>query len=285
MADGGSSDNTIKVAKSFGCSIIKNPFGRAEPGAVLAHKKSKADIKIFFAADNALPGPNWVRDMVTPFIESPSIQATYTHIQIAENDNSLNKYYSFLHVEPFTWFIYGKTCNPRFFDCVYPEKKYAGYSVFDFSTLNHPLLALAQGFCVRANFDRESFNNEDDIIPVIQMIKQNNEMAYVPTAGIFHYHLFGIKDFIKKYNWRIMNSLKTTNVGFSNRAKYQSRARRLLKYLWLCYSFSIIFPVLQSLFWAIRERRLFPLWHAPICLLLSGMILINVAKASLGRRN
>ena len=47
LADGGSSDNTIEIAKSFGCTIIHNPFVRAEPGAVLAHKKSKADLKIF----------------------------------------------------------------------------------------------------------------------------------------------------------------------------------------------------------------------------------------------
>jgi len=201
LADGGSTDRTVEIGKQFGCKVLPNPLIRAEPGAVLAHSKSNADVRVFFAADNVLPHKNWIKDMVQPFIEEPDLIATYTHISTPEYDNSLNKYYSFLHVEPFTWFVYGSACNPLKFDRVFPTlKKSNFYRIYEFNSFNHPLIALAQGFCVRRSFNRESYNHEDDIIPVIQMIEEKQKIAYVPSAGIYHFHLAGLMDFVKKYN-------------------------------------------------------------------------------------
>ena len=144
---------------------------------------------------------------------------------------------------------------------------------------------MAQGFCVRGNFDREAYNHEDDIIPVIEMIDEGKAMAYVPSSGIYHYHLTGLADFIKKYNWRIMNSLTKTNVGFSNRAIYQSRWQNWRKYSWLIYGYSIVLPLIQGIYWSLKIRQWYPLWHSPICLLLCLMITINVLRVNLGLYN
>ena len=115
--------------------------------------------------------------MVKPFVADGDIAGAYTPIVVSEDDNSLNKYYSFLHVEPFTWFVYGDTCNPKNFYNAYSKLESAdGFEVFDFTPESHPLIALAQGFCLRGNIDRKRFNHEDDVLPVIKLIEEGKNL-------------------------------------------------------------------------------------------------------------
>ena len=216
--------------------------------------------------------------MVRPFLCDPKIYAAFTHIQIDKADNSLNKYYSYLHVDPFTWYVYGNASNPINFSKKFKTSEADGYKLFEFSPVGHPLLALAQGFCIRSNFQRESYNNEDDILPIIQIISEEKKIAYVPRAGIYHFHLRGIMDFIRKYNWRIQNSLTKVDVGYSSRDQYQNLERKIRKYTWLIYGLTFFPAFIESLIWSIKQRALFPLWHAPVCFLLCVLIISNIVK-------
>ena len=282
IADGGSSDQTIAIAERYHCTIIKNPFVKAEPGAVLAHDASTGDIKVFFAADNALPDANWIKRMVKPFVADEDIAGAYTPIVVSEDDNSLNKYYSFLHVEPFTWFVYGDTCNPKNFHNAYSKLESAdGFEVFEFTPESHPLIALAQGFCLRGDIDRKRFNHEDDVLPVIKLIEEGRKFACVLENGVYHYHVRGLSDFFKKYKWRVNNSLTKTDVGYASREKYLSKPRRIRQYLWMLYGLSIIAPAVQSLYWLFLRRRFYVLWHAPICFSLCLIILDGLTKSKL----
>lgn len=283
IADGGSTDRTLEIASEFNCIVIKNPLIRAEPGAVLAHKASTGSIKVYFAADNELPHRDWVLSMVRPFLKDPEVYAAFPHILINKADKSLNKYYSFLHVDPFTWYVYGNAANPINFLKSFKENKVDEYNVYEFKPVDHPLLALAQGFCIRSTFQRDLYNNEDDILPIIEIIAEEKKIAYVPSAGIYHFHLRGLLDFIRKYNWRIQNSLTKSDVGYSSRNQYQSLKRKIRKYTWLIYGFTILPATVQSLFWSLKERNLFPLWHAPICFLLCMLIILNVFRQFIKR--
>lgn len=279
IADGGSTDRTIEKAKLYNCKIINNPRKLAEPGAVLAHKESTGDIKVFFAADNVLARRDWIRKMVTPFVEDETIYGSYTNIESSGKDNSFNRYYSLLHVEPFTWFIYQNAADPKMFGEYYNVKeKNKGYVIYRFSAMQHPLLAFAQGFCIRKEYKREENYEYDDIIPVIQMIEEDYKLAYVPNAGLYHYHIEGFWQYIKKFQWRIRNSLKSTNSGFMSREKYMSNIRKLRKYLWLLYGCTFVGPIIDSLKWFVRDRNKCWFWHIPASVGLSYLIVIEVLR-------
>lgn len=274
VADGGSMDDSAAVARSFGAEVITNPLKLAEPGVDLAIKKASADIVFVMASDNGLPRPDWTRLMVKPFIDRPDVVGAYTHIVPAPEDNGFTRYYCKLHVEPFTWFVYGDACNPRYFDRAY-RRKFSGdgYVVHEFSAMKHPLLAFAQGFGLRRNFVRRQDYEHDDILPVIQMIEEGKELAYVPGAGVYHHHLESFTHYVKKYTWRIGNSLNKEKVGFDRRGPYLSRWRIFRKYLFEFYGLSVVFPLFDSIRLAVRERDTCMLWHGPASIGLSWVIL------------
>ena len=279
IADGGCTDNTIEIAKKYDCKIIDNPEKFAEPGLVKCEETAKGDLFVVMAADNRMPRRNWLKLMSRPFMEDENIWAAYTHIEASDNDNSFNRYYSLLHVEPFTWFVYGDAANPKYFNRVYEtiEKK-DGYEVYKFTAKTHPLLAFAQGFVFRRQFKRKPENRGDDILPFIQLIEDGRKLAYVPDAGVLHLHLKNYEHYMKKYQWRIRNSLYENNVGFDNRAKYLSFSRRVRKYLWLVYGCSVIGPIFNSIFWFFRDREKCWFWHVPACVGLSYLIVFELAR-------
>ena len=231
------------------------------------------------AADNGLPRPDWLRLMVRPLVERPSVMGVFTPIVDAPSDNAFTRYYCRLHVEPFTWFVYGDAVNPRYFERVYDVKYMgAGYTVFRFTAMRHPLVALAQGFGMRRGFVRRPEFTEDDILPIIQMIEDGWEIAYVPEAGIYHHHLESLSHYARKYRWRIRNSLYEDKVGFDNRARYMSRGRKLRKYLFEAYGLSLLFPLLDSLRLWWREKNACMLWHGPAAIVLSWIILAEYVR-------
>lgn len=271
IVDGGSTDGTQNVAQKFGAIVVPNEKVLAEPGIVLGLTQAKGNIRFLMAADNGLPVPNWIRQMVRPFVEDPSVMGAFTQIVPSELDNAITRYYCHLHVEPFTWFVYGAACNPRDFHKVYKtlEEK-DGYVIYQFTPKNHPLIAFAQGFAVRKEWVRKPEYEDDDILPFIQMIEEGRKIAYVPNAGIYHHHLKGFSHYLKKYQWRIRNSLNQTNFGFDRRAKYLTFSRKARKFLWVIYGNTLIGPVLDSF--------RFGFWHIPASVGLSYLITYEVIR-------
>lgn len=279
VADGGSTDNTRDTCKKYGCVILDNPRIRAEYGHELAFSHATGEILFIFAADNSLPRKDWVRHMVRPFIADPEIYGAYTHIEPAPWDNSFNQYYCLLHVEPFTWFVFGNTVQPKLFHKEYNIlEENNEYIVFDFPLKRYPLIAWAQGFGIRNNFRRKKETFGDDILPFIQMVEEGRKMAYIPEAGIYHHHLEGFRNYIKKYQWRIRNSLYQKDIGFDNRARYLSHSRKLRKYLWLVYGCTLFGPVIDSIRWYVRDKKKYWLWHIPASVGLSYLICYEILK-------
>jgi len=284
MADGGSTDDSVAIAKGFQARVLPNPHILAEPGAALAHQHAVGDILFYIAADNGLPRPDWLRSMVQPFLDSPDVMGSYTQIIGAPGDNSFTEYYCRLHVEPFTWFVYGMACNPRHFHKFYSVRhRGSNWIAYDFQVLRHPLIAFAQGFGVRRSFVRRAGYDKDDILPVIQLIEEGADLAYVPAAGVYHHHLSSFGHFVRKYSWRINNSLGTNDSGFDNRAKFLTRTRRLKKYVFAVYGVTVVLPVIDAAVLAIKERRACMLWHAPASVALSWVALFAYGRHWLRR--
>lgn len=287
IADGGSTDKTAEISRSFGATVIDNPDKLAEPGVHRGMQEAKADIIFVMAADNGLPRPDWLRLMVRPFVERDDVIGAFTQIVHAPDDNSFTRYYCRLHVEPFTWFVYGAASNPRTFHRAYDVRDQGtGYVVYGFSPMKHPLIALAQAFGVRRSFVRRPGYEQDDILPIIQMIEDNQDIAYVPDAGVYHHHLTGFGQYMRKYRWRISNSLYTDNAGFNCRQKFLSPGRRFRKYLFGIYGLTLILPFLDGIWLSVREKDLCMMWHGPACAGLCWIILVEYAKKLLvGRKS
>src|SRR3989304_3146303 len=68
IADGGSNDNTLEIAKNFKADkILSNPLRTGEAGKAVGLNAAKNDIVVFIDSDNSLPCKNWLRKIVQPF--------------------------------------------------------------------------------------------------------------------------------------------------------------------------------------------------------------------------
>lgn len=77
IADGGSTDNTLKIAKKYKAKIIKVPKDKqgAEYNKAYGLQYAKGEFLLCIDHDNVLPNINWLSKMLHPLIENPKIVA------------------------------------------------------------------------------------------------------------------------------------------------------------------------------------------------------------------
>lgn len=75
LGDGGSKDNTLKIAARFKCKVININESKqnAEFNKGIAANAAKNDILVFIDHDNVLPHANWLKSMIKPLIEDRNI--------------------------------------------------------------------------------------------------------------------------------------------------------------------------------------------------------------------
>lgn len=276
IADAGSTDKTISIAKSFHAIVIHNPDILHEQGKARATKIAKGKILFFTDADNVLSHREWIAYMVKPYLDNKHIIGYLPQTIGAPDTNGLDKYLGNLFTDPFTWFVYGFRANPkdyyRVFDILIETD---GYKVFDFSKGDFPLFGLSQGVGTQNTFKRNRESYADDLLSGIQLIKERSLIAYVPSAGVYHYHVSGFPNFIRKYRWRVRNNLsqQVKGMGIVNRIKHFSNSRKNRMYLFVPYGLSVVFPAFDALRLCITHKTIIMLWHIPTCFILSLIII------------
>lgn len=286
VADGGSTDKTVEIAKSFGAHIVKNIIKHQEPGKTMAAKHATGDILFYTDADNVLAHNTWLKLMTKPYMDDPTVMGFLPQTIPAPDTNSMDKYFGYLCTEPFTWFVYGHATTPRDYGSLYkPIKQTGSYRLYQFPSTNHPLLGLAQGFGTNKRFKRDEEASGDDITAGIRILEQHGKIAYVPDAGIYHYHINGLSNFIRKYTWRVKNNLSQTvkKMGLAHRKQYYSSVRKVRMALFIPYALTLVFPTIDAIRMSVRFHDPVMLWHVPLSWILAVIIIKETASFYLGR--
>lgn len=78
LADGGSKDQTLQVAKKFNARVIEVPENKqnAEYNKGVAVNAAKNDILVMIDHDNILPHSGWLKKMISPILEDKEIFGT-----------------------------------------------------------------------------------------------------------------------------------------------------------------------------------------------------------------
>ncbi len=201
VADGGSTDDTAAIARSFGARVVPNPIGRAEPGAGLLLAQATGEVAMWLAADNAFAGEDFLEKMARPF-EDPRITAAFPSLVSTAADGGTTRYFNAFS-DPFNHFIYGGGTSPASYHRTYRVKRREpGYVVYDFASGPLPLIALAQGFTIRLPYRKPAGTDEDDVAPVQMLLARGCEIAYVEGAAMEHHTVNGIGDALAKFGPR-----------------------------------------------------------------------------------
>ncbi len=276
VADAYSTDSTRAIAKKHGATIIDNPSILHEPGKTLATTRAGGDLLFYTDADNILADNQWLNHMVAPYLDHPEILGLLPQTTAPPDSSGLNRYLGYLFTDPLTWFIYGHAANPHDYKKRYqPKVETPAYQIYQFSPHDHPLFGLSQGVGVARAFQRGGAGQADDIISGIQLIATGGKIAYVPAAYLYHYHVGGLGDFIRKYRWRIRNNLRQTVVGMGmvNRLNYYDRQKKWRLALFLPYALTFVLPLVDSIRLAAKWRDPVMFWHLPASCILALLII------------
>lgn len=106
IADGGSTDATLKIARKFGAKIYKNPLKTGESGKAVALYYAKGELVALIDSDNVLPDKNWLKHMTTPFSDPQILGSESWEFTYRKSDNFINRYCALLGMgDPFCLFV------------------------------------------------------------------------------------------------------------------------------------------------------------------------------------
>jgi Glycosyl transferase family 2 len=260
VADGGSTDGTIGIARAFGARVFYNPIRRAEPGAGMLLEKATGDVAVLLAADNALGDDSFLEKLAHPFADS-KIAAAFPSLVSTAQDGATARYFN-AFTDPFNHFVYGGAASPASYHRTYRVKRRTDqYVVYDLAAGPRPLIALAQAFTIRLPYCKPHGADEDDVAPVEMLLAAGCEIAFVESAALEHHTVRDIGDALRKFGPRFRARLTDAGQPVWGRLHASGRAKRLRAYLWPFYSVSFVLPAIAAVYGLLRDRRSEWLYH------------------------
>lgn len=284
LCDGGSTDKTIEIGRRFGCKIIHNQKRLAEFGVTLGIEQAKGKFITILAADNELIGKNFIERITYPFFQDNRVMITYPIQMSLEHDSWISQYIN-TFTDPISHFIYGNASNTRTFAKRYGIiQKNNHYIIYDFSSMDYPMIALAQGTTIRnANGNRN--NPGDDILPIVDVIADHKYLAYVPEAQVAHHTIPSLSIYFRKQRWAFDNYLIRSDYGIRKRTVYFTFVRKLKKFVWPIYAFLLVPPLIVSIVGYITSGKKEWLYHFPLTMVSLVALVFEVVRVTiLGRQ-
>ena len=142
--DGGSTDKTVEIMKLYGFTSIRSPIPRnAEAQRAVGLNMATHNLIVSLDADNYLPDTLWLRHMVQPFMDDPTIvHAGTLHYTYRKSDTAFNRYCALFGVVDPVVFYMGKADRMPQYVRRWPNphitKRHPTYTVVRFTKENLP---------------------------------------------------------------------------------------------------------------------------------------------------
>jgi len=209
VADGGSTDNTLKILRQFKAKIIHESTKSPESAKALALKKAKNKLILFLASDNILPHKNWLQQMIKPFKKHSNLTGTYPiHYLHRPQDPLLTRYFALLGAnDTLAWFL-GKADRQSYLTT--PLKK--PYQLIKFTKKNLPTLGdngffIKRKILLQAKIDQKKFSHIDICL---DLAHQNQAQYALVNTNIIHLTGSNLLIFLKK-RYRYLTQLYFKN--------------------------------------------------------------------------
>lgn len=208
IADGGSRDDTVAVARSFGATVIENPLRTAEAGKAAGLARASNEIVVFIDSDNVLPGPDWLAHMTRPFAEKDIVAAEPVEYTWRSEDPPLTRYCALLGMnDPLCYFTgnYDRRGPSRQRWTRVPHESHprSGYERVLFLDPHRLPTMGANGFAVR----REALTRLAGAAQYLYDVDVLRALSTEPVAkvdvGIVHLYASSLRAFARKQRRRI----------------------------------------------------------------------------------
>ena len=277
IADGGSTDKTLAIAKKYKARIYLNPLKTGEAGKAVALKKAKGELIALIDSDNLLPDKNWLKRMVKPFADPEIVGSGPWEFTYRRKDGFIDRYCALIGMnDPLCYFLgnydrlnslTGKWTGLQ----VEQEEKEGWLKV----AIQPPLIPTigANGALMRRQILAKSKFIDDhlfDIDILTQLAgKKLVKFAKVKTSIIHLYCGSDIKKFIRKQKRRIKDYLYYQKIGLRKYPWHQQNKLGLFGFILSCITIvPLIYQSLKGFF-----KKPDPAWffHPLACWLTLGV--------------
>ena len=286
IADAGSLDQTLAIAKRYTNLIFENKLKLGEYGTKIAIEKASGDLFVVFAADNGLVARDWLKKVSGIFQKHQDLSCVWGKMIAAKNDPQIMHYYELIQSEPLARFLnhnlefYFKRAKEESLDSL----KYKTFSVDP----KRPLCWGANGIVYKLRDVKELFLSENYIgdNEIFQYMVENgsNKVAYSRDLNIYHHTVISVANWVKKWKRNFTQIfLKTKHVRRIDWFYYGHF--RLKMFFWLIYSLIPVFSIIHSVYLMFRDRNIYWLYHPLMCFLQTVTYVYWTLALPEGRKN
>lgn len=246
VADGGSTDGTLEIAKKYGARIVHiDPRKQnAEYNKSIGISRAKHEIIAMIDHDNVLPYNRWLKHMVRPFIERPDVVGVETlRYHYNPDGELLDRYFALFGCgDPIVWYLRKSDRLSYVHDA--PR---GAYRVVRYSEKTMPTIG-ANGFLVR----RETLTRYADIKPGmyydmdvnIDLIRNGFDTFAFVNDSIMHNTGYGN---IWSYFKRRMLFMNQYHMGQGSRRFHMVSKVNMWRFIIAVFaSVSIVIPLYES---------------------------------------
>lgn len=276
LGDGGSTDNTLEIAKKYKAREIKIPPNKqhAEYNRGVAYNAAKGEFVLILDHDNFLPYKGWLRDMIAPLIENTKMVATTTCYYHYDKSYSLmDRYFALFGTsEPLPFFLKKADRMPIFsknWVLQGNSKEMGGYYLVEFEKDPRKIPSIGtNGTLMR----RELVNKYADVRPeyhypidvMVDVIQGGyNQFGFVKNSIIHLTHTRGLLEFFRRRK------------RFVEQYHFQDSSKRRWSvvmpgdefgvFLYVIYSITFVGPLLHSTKGFIHIRDIAWFVHPLMC--------------------
>jgi glycosyltransferase involved in cell wall biosynthesis len=282
IADGGSTDRTIEIAKKYGATVIPENTGSPEAAKGLALKTAGNEIILEIDDDNILPDKDWLSKMVSLLEKEPRAVGCYPwRYTYRKEDKALNRYFSLFGVnDPVAWFL-GKADRQSYLNSNWALSGKAqdkgDYFLVEFNKENLPTVG-ANGFLIRRDLLMKADTNGFFHIDVnADLVRQGYNKYVVVKNDIVHASGESFSKFFQK-RYRYMAELYLRDASKRRYFLYNPQKDKLKIIAYSFYSLTFAGPIFDSLRGYLRIPD--PAWflHPVICFLMFWIYFWAIVK-------
>ena len=271
VVDDSSTDMTVQMAKKFPVRVISHNNKHGEVGKMIGFKKATGDYAVYIDADIRLRGRGWFGKMLLPLRNGPKIIGSFTRYYSRPSDPAIERYLSF---DPLQRDSVYQHFSPSIDNVI--VKKLAGYYLCEYSRDKIPpaglclykrreLLEVVGGYKMFLELD----------FLVLLVAAGHRHFAYVPKAGLYHHHVSGLQELIRKrlYN---LNSVYLAREERLYRWFDLTSLRGVMRvFLWVVHANLVIPSMVVGIYKSIRHQDIAGMYEPLINFAITDLIIFS----------
>lgn len=264
VIDGGSTDDTRKIAEEHGAVVLDNPDRLPEPAKRIGLRHARGKYVQIMDSDEVLSDDHIFEKRIRFLEDHPELITLLAGYISPEVLPPCGRYMSSIG-DPFSayvyrWYIDGNIGLIKKHDRLHDGSGYVGVFTDDDILPVSDSLTTVRMDHLKKYYD-SIIDTENTSTIVQRIVEETHLMGHVKGDFVLHYTRSDFKTYLKKLKFRVINNVFDKNgSGYSARAVTNKKLQRR-KYLYPLYCISLVMPVIDGIRMAIYYKHPVYLLH------------------------